>query len=333
VAPDTTPAVVRLPDQGALPALGGATGWLNSAPLTPEGLRGRVVLVDFWTFTCINWLRTLPYVRAWDERYREAGLVVLGVHTPEFTVEHEVEYVRRAARDLRVEYPIALDNDSAVWRAFRNSAWPALYLVDAQGRIRHHHDGEGEYERSERIIQQLLAAAGAAGTGPEPVAVDARGAEAAADWGSLESPETYVGYARAERFASPGGALPDARRVYAAPSRLSRDRWALAGDWTVGRQAAVLNAAGGTIAYAFHARDLHLVLGPGAGDAPVRFRVRLDGRPPGAAHGVDADDQGDGRVEAPRLYQLIRQPAPIVDRQLEIEFLDPGVAAFAFTFG
>jgi thiol-disulfide isomerase/thioredoxin len=336
MAPKMTPAAgaaVRLPDEGALPSLGGATGWLNTPPLTAAGLRGRVVLFDFWTFTCINWLRALPYVRAWAEKYRDLGLVVIGVHTPEFAVERDVEQVRRAAGDLRVGYPIALDNDYAIWGAFENYAWPARYLADAQGRIRHDHHGEGEYERSERIIQQLLTEAGAAGVGPGLVAVDARGVEAAADWGDLGSPETYVGYARAERFASPGGAIPDARRIYAAPARLRRNGWALAGDWTVRREAAELNAAGGRIACAFHARDLHLVLGPVPGGAPVRFRVRLDGRPPGAAHGVDVDDGGDGTVTAPRLYQLIRQPKPIADRRFEIEFLDAGVAAFAFTFG
>ena len=331
--PKTTRPAIRLPDLGALPSLGGATGWLNTPPLTAEGLRGRVVLVDFWTFTCINWLRTLPYVRAWAETYAARGLVVLGVHTPEFAVEHEVAHVRRAAQDLRVAYPIALDNDYAVWRAFGNNAWPALYLADAQGRIRYHHDGEGEYERSESIIQQLLADAGAGEVGPELVAVDGQGAEAAAAWGDLGSPETYVGYARAERFASPGGVLPDARRGYAVSAPLRLNRWGLAGEWAVGREAAVLDAAGGRIAYAFHARDLHLVMGPGAGGAPVRFRVRLDGRPPGAAHGADADDHGEGTVTGPRLYQLIRQPQPIADRQFEIEFLDPGVAAYAFTFG
>jgi hypothetical protein len=235
--------------------------------------------------------------------------------------------------DLRVAYPIAMDNDYAIWRAFGNYAWPALYLVDAQGRIRHHHHGEGEYERSERILQQLLTDAGAAGVGQGLVSVDARGAEAAPDWGDLESPETYVGYERAERFASPGGAVPDVRRVYAAPARLGLNRWALAGDWTVGRQAAVLNEAGGRVAYAFHARDLHLVVAPAADGTPVRFRVRLDGGPPGPAHGADVDDRGDGTVTVPRLYQLIRQPRPIADRQFELEFLDAGVAAFAFTFG
>jgi thiol-disulfide isomerase/thioredoxin len=331
VPPQMTPSAVRLSDEGELPPLGGATGWLNSPPLTPAGLRGRVVLVEFWTYTCINWLRTLPYVRAWAKTYQDQGLVVIGVHTPEFTFEGDAENVRRAAADLRVDYPIAIDTDHAIWRAFKNDYWPALYLADAQGRVRHHHFGEGDYERSERIIQQLLAGAG--GVGHELVSVDAQGAEADADLGSLKSPETYVGYARAERFASPGGAAKDVRRVYTAPARLSLNRWALSGTWTVGSAAAVLDEAGGRIAFGFHARDLHLVMGPAARGAPVRFRVRVDGRPPGAAHGVDVDEQGDGTVTEPRLYQLVRQPPPIADRQFEIEFLDAGAAAFAFTFG
>jgi thiol-disulfide isomerase/thioredoxin len=301
--------------------------------LTAASLRGKVVLVDVWTFTCINWLRTLPYVRAWAEQYKDQGLVVIGVHAPEFQVERDLDNVRRAARDLRVDYPIAVDNDFAIWRAFNNNYWPALYLVDAQGRVRHHQFGEGEYAQSERMIQQLLAEAGAGDIRQELVSVAGRGVEAAADWDSLRSPENYVGYDRTENFASPGGAAPDQRRVYTAPARLSLNHWALAGDWTMGRQALVLNEANGRIAHRFHARDLHLVMGPAAGGAPVRFRVLVDGQPPGAAHGVDVDDQGIGTVTEPRLYQLIRQPQPIMDRQFEIEFLDPGVEALAFTFG
>ena len=314
-------------------SLDSATAWLNSEPLTAASLRGKVVLVDVWTFTCINWLRTLPYVRAWAEKYKDQGLVVIGVHAPEFQVERDLDNVRRAARDLRVDYPIAVDNDFAIWRAFNNNYWPALYLVDAQGRVRHHQFGEGEYAQSERMIQQLLAEAGAGGISQELVSVAGRGVEAAADWDSLRSPENYVGYDRTENFASPGGAAPDQRRVYTAPARLSLNHWALAGDWTMGRQALVLNEANGRIAYRFHARDLHLVMGPAAGGAPVRFRVLVDGQPPGAAHGEDVDDQGIGTVTEPRLYQLIRQPQPIMDRQFEIEFLDPGVEALAFTFG
>jgi thiol-disulfide isomerase/thioredoxin len=327
----TAGAQVRI--EGELPSLGSATEWLNSQPLTAAGLRGKVVLVDFWTYSCINWLRSLPYVRAWAEKYKNQGLVVIGVHAPEFAFEKHVDNVRRAAKDMRVAYPIAIDNDHAIWRAFKNEYWPALYLVDAQGHIRHHHFGEGEYEQSELMIQQLLAEAGTRGIGHELVSVDARGAEAAADWGSLKSPENYVGYERTENFASPGGAVLDKRRVYAAPARLRLNHWALSGDWTVERQATVLNKANGRIAYRFHARDLHLVMGPAARGTSVRFRVLIDGQPPGAAHGIDVDDQGNGTVTEQRLYQLIRQPKPIADRQFEIEFLDSGVEAFAFTFG
>jgi thiol-disulfide isomerase/thioredoxin len=328
-----TPAAVQLPIEGGMPSLGSATGWLNSQPLTTAGLRGKVVLIDFWTYTCINWLRTLPYVRAWAEKYKNQGLVVIGVHSPEFAFEKNLDNVRRAAKDMKVNFPIAIDSDHAIWRAFKNEYWPALYFVDAQGRIRHHHFGEGEYEQSERIIQQLLAEAGSGGVSRDLVSVDGRGAEAAADWGSLKSPENYVGYERTENFASPGGAVLDKRRVYAVPARLRLNQWALLGDWTVQKQAIVLNQANGRIAYRFHARDLHLVMGPAVRGTALRFRVLIDGQPPGAAHGIDVDDKGNGTVTEQRLYQLIRQPKPIADRQFEIEFLDSGVQAFAFTFG
>ncbi len=329
------PAVVRLPIEGELPSLGGATEWLNSPALTAAGLRGKVVLIDVWTYTCINWLRTLPYVRAWADKYKDQGLVVIGVHAPEFAFEHNVDNVHRAAKDMRVNYPIAIDNDFAIWNALKNQYWPALYLVDAQGRIRYHQFGEGEYDRSERVIQQLLAEAGTSGISREPVsAPDARGAEVAADWANLKSPENYVGYERTEGFASPGGAVQDKRRVYATPARLKLNQWALSGDWTVSKPATVLNTANGRIAYRFHARDLHLVMGPAARGVPVRFRVLIDGQPPGAAHGSDVDVQGNGAVAEQRLYQLIRQQQkPIADRLFEIEFLDPGVEAYAFTFG
>jgi thiol-disulfide isomerase/thioredoxin len=333
VVPRPNPAVIRLPVEGELPSFGGATAWLNSPPLTPADLRGKVVLIDVWTYTCINWLRTLPYVRAWAEKYRDEGLVVIGVHSPEFAFEKNVDNVRRAAKDMRVDYPIAIDSDFAIWRALKNEYWPALYIVDAQGRIRHHQFGERGYEQSERIMQQLLAEAGNSGIGHDLVSVDARGAEASADWGNLKSPENYVGYGRTENFASPGGAISDKPHAYAAPARLKLNQWALSGDWTVGKQATVLNKANGRIAYRFHARDLHLVMGPATLGTSVRFRVLIDGKPPGAAHGIDVDDQGNGTVAEQRLYQLIRQPQPIADRQFEIEFLDPGVEAFAFTFG
>jgi thiol-disulfide isomerase/thioredoxin len=327
-----TPKPARLPVEGELPSLDGATAWLNSPRLTAAGLRGKVVLVDFWTYTCINWLRSLPFVRAWAEKYKDQGLVVIGVHTPEFGFEHHLDNVRWAAKDMRVDYPVAIDNDYAIWRAFNNQYWPALYFVDAEGRIRHHKFGEGDYEQSERIIQQLLAEAGRS-TGQELVSVDGRGLEAAADWGSLKTPENYLGYDRTENFASPGGAVLEQRRAYAAPARLKLNHWALSGDWTMGRQATALNKGGGRVLYRFHARDVHLVMGPGAEGASVRFRVLIDGKPPGAAHGADVDEEGYGTATQQRLYQLIRQPESIADRQFEIEFLDPGVEVFAFTFG
>ena len=322
-----------LPVQGELPSFGGASGWLNSQPLTKDGLRGKVVLVDFWTYTCINWLRALPYVRAWAGKYKEQGLVVIGVHTPEFRFEKDLDNVRRAVKDRKIDFPVAMDNDYAIWRAFDNHYWPALYVIDAQGRIRHHQFGEGGYERSERIIQQLLGEAGISGIGDQLAAVDARGIEAEADWADLKSPENYLGHERTENFVSPGRAVLDKPRVYAAPARLKLNDWALSGDWTVKRDGVALNKANGRIAYRFHARDLHLVMGPAARGTSVRFRVFIDGQAPGAAHGSDVDDQGHGTVTQQRLYQLIRQPGHIADRQFEIEFLDAGVEAFAFTFG
>ena len=328
-----TAAPLQLPDEGQLPSLASATAWLNSPPLTAAGLRGRVVLVDFWTYTCINWLRTLPYVRAWAAKYKNQGLVVMGVHAPEFAFEKDIDRVRRAMKDGRIDYPVAIDNDHAMWRAFNNQYWPALYFVDAKGSIRHHQFGEGEYERSEMIIQQLLAEAGMGGIAHDLVSIDARGSEAAADWASLKSPENYVGYERTAHFASPGGAVLGKRRVYAVPARLRLNQWALSGDWTMEKEALVLNKANGRIAYRFHARDLHLVMGPSGRGTAVRFRVLVDGRPPGAAHGIDVDDQGNGTATEQRLYQLIRQPKPIAERQFEIEYLDASAEAFAFTFG
>jgi thiol-disulfide isomerase/thioredoxin len=316
-----------------LQSLASANEWLNSRPLTASGLQGRAVLVQFWTYTCINWLRTLPYVRAWAEKYKEQGLVVIGVHTPEFSFEKYLDNVRRAAKDMKVTYPIAIDNDYAIWRAFKNNYWPALYFVDARGRTRHHQYGEGEYEQSERIIQQLLTETGRGGIGRDLAVVQAQGAEVAADWASLKSQENYVGYDRTENFVSPGGVLRDTPHAYAAPARLDVNQWALSGDWTVGRQAIVLNRANGRIAYRFHARDLHLVAGPAERGKSVRFRVLIDGQRPVAAHGSDVDALGNGVVAEQRLHQLIRQPNPIVERQFEIQFLDPGVEAFAFTFG
>jgi thiol-disulfide isomerase/thioredoxin len=321
-----------LPIEGALPPLIGATEWLNSKPLTQEGLKGKVVLIDFWTYSCINCLRAIPYVRAWAHKYKDQGLVVIGVHAPEFAFEKTIKNVRSAVADLKIDYPVAIDNDYAIWRAFNNQYWPAHYFIDAEGRIRHHHFGEGEYDESERTIQRLLAEAGKTDVSAGLVAVNASGAEAAPDLNNVGSPETYVGYDRAENFISPGGAVEDSRHVYAAATpRLNE--WALAGDWTIGKEDAVLNEPGGGIVYRFHARDLHLVLGPGADSKPVRFRVTMDGAAPGANSGVDIDANGQGTVTEERLYQLIRQSGTVSDHSFEIRFLDPGVRAYAFTFG
>jgi thiol-disulfide isomerase/thioredoxin len=316
-----------------LPMLSGATEWLNTTPLLPPALHGKVVVVDFWTYTCINWIRTLPYIRAWAETYGAHGLVVIGVHTPEFGVEHDVDNVRRAAREMRIEYPIAIDNDYAIWDAFANRYWPALYIADAEGRIRHHHFGEGGEERSEHVIRRLLANADDDDLAVEPARAEAQGIELPADWNNLRSSETYLGLARSRGFASPEGAALDELHEYTVPSRLQTDEWALAGNWTLGREEAVSNAANGHIAYRFHARDLHLILVPPNQQAAARFRVLLDGRAPGDAHGLDVDLEGNGTVNEPRLYQLIRQAGPITDRHFEIEFLEPGVAALCFTFG
>jgi thiol-disulfide isomerase/thioredoxin len=315
-----------------LPGFDGATGWLNSPPLTAADVHGRVVLVDFWTYTCINWLRTLGYVRAWAEKYEDQGLVVVGVHTPEFPFEEDVDNVRQAAKGMRVGYPIALDSDYGVWRAFSNRYWPAVYIADAEGQIRHHQFGEGRYEECERVIQQLLREAGSEAIGDDLASVADDGFEAQADWTNLGSPETYLGYEQAQNFASPGGAELDEPRSYVAPDSLKLNHWALAGDWTIERRASVLNGAEGRIVFRFHARDVHLVLRAQAGTS-VPFRALVDGEPPGDAHGLDVDAQGHGTVIEPRLYQLIREPGGITDRTFEITFLAPGVEAYVFTFG
>ena len=324
--------LAALPVEGQLPSLDGAVEWINSAPLTAQQLRGKVVLVDFWTYSCINCLRSLPYVRAWADKYKDPGLVVIGVHAPEFAFEKQLPNVRQAVKDLHVDYPVAVDNDWTIWRAFRNNYWPAHYFIDAQGRIRHHHYGEGEYDVSEAVIQQLLREAGHDVRGG-PVQVAAGGAQAAPDNAHDFSPETYVGYARAERFASPGGAVHDADHAYTMAPTPTLNQWGLAGAWTVHGENAVSDQPHAKIAFRFHARDLHLVLGPRADGQPVRFRVTLDGKPPLADHGMDVDEQGAGSVTSQRLYQLVRQQGAIDERRFEIEFLDPGVQAFAFTFG
>ena len=306
--------------------LDGATGWLNTEPLGAAELRGHVVLVNFWTLTCINWLRQEPYVRAWSQAYRDDGLVVIGAHTPEFSFEHEIDGVRQATKERAIDYPVAVDNDYAIWDAFANRYWPALYFLDAEGIIRDQHFGEGRYEQSERVIQQLL------GVERDLVSVEGRGPEKEADWEHLQTPETYLGYARSEQFASPHGAGFDERRAYELPERLPFNHWALAGEWTIGRENVALGQAGGSIAYRFHARDAHLVLSR-ASREPIAFRVLLDGKPPGPSHGVDIDKDGTGLLREGRLYQLVRQHGAVRERTLQVTFLEPGAEAYAFTFG
>jgi cytochrome c biogenesis protein CcdA/thiol-disulfide isomerase/thioredoxin len=325
-------AADNLPVEGMLPPLSGAVQWLNSPPLTAESLKGKVVLVDFWTYSCINCLRSIPYVRAWAEKYKDQGLVVIGVHAPEFPFEKNIDNVKSAVARLKIDYPVAIDNDYAIWRAFNNEYWPADYFIDAEGRIRHHYFGEGEYAESEEIIQQLLAEAGKHDLSASVVSINASGAEAASDEADVKSPETYIGYTRAEKFASPGGAVSDAAHDYSSGD-LKLNDWGLMGDWTVGGQYATLDKKDGAIAYRFHARDLHLVLGPGAEGKPVHFRVTVDGAAPGESHGADVNADGEGVVTENRLYQLVRQTGPIMDRTFTIQFLDPDVQAYAFTFG
>jgi cytochrome c biogenesis protein CcdA/thiol-disulfide isomerase/thioredoxin len=324
-----------LPVEGELPALNGATSWLNSAPLTREGLRGKVVLIDFWTYSCINCLRSLPYVNGWYQKYKDHGLVVIGVHSPEFAFEKDLGNVQRAVHALGVTYPVALDSNYEIWRAFDNQYWPAHYFIDAQGRIRGHHFGEGDYPESERILRELLTEAGREDLPAAGIAVAAaKGVQAPSDDANMLSPETYVGYARAEHFSSPSGVVPDQSKEYTAPDELDVNQWALTGMWTVDEEKGILNSARGSIVFRFQARDLHLVLGPGPSGKPVRFRVRMDGADPGPSHGTDTDANGNGVVTDQRLYQLIRQPPGEVHRHtFTIEFLDAGVQAYAFTFG
>jgi cytochrome c biogenesis protein CcdA/thiol-disulfide isomerase/thioredoxin len=321
-----------LPVEGRLPALTGAVAWLNSPPLTPQTLRGKVVLVDFWTYSCINCLRSLPYIRAWAEKYKDHGLVVIGVHAPEFAFEKDLDNVRRSVHDLNITYPVAVDNNLAIWQAFNNEYWPAHYFIDAEGRIRAHHFGEGDYDASERTIQKLLAEAGYRNVPTGIVNPQATGALAAADERDVQSPETYVGYTRGQGFAS-GTAVEDGPHGYTTPASLNLNQWGLTGTWTIGAQMTVLDSAPGGIAFRFHARDLHLVLGPALGKNPVKFRVTIDGKAPGDEHGVDTDAQGDGTVTTQRLYQLVRQHGAVSDHTFAIEFLDPGAQAYSFTFG
>jgi thiol-disulfide isomerase/thioredoxin len=322
-----------LPVEGHLPGFDGATGWLNSPPLGAADLDGKVVLVDFWTYTCINWLRTLAYVRAWAERYQDQGLVVVGVHTPEFPFERDVDNVRQAVKDMTIAYPVAIDSDYAIWQAFANRFWPAIYIADAEGRIRHHQFGEGGYAECEMVIQRLLRDSGRDAVPHDLVSVDPTGLEAQADWASLRSPETYLGYEQARGFASAGHAVLDQTHNYVAPDRLNLNHWALTGDWTLERRASVLDRTEGRLLFRFHARDVHLVMGPRPRETSMRFGVLIDGEPPGDSHGLDTDRQGRGTVDQQRLYQLIRQPGSINDRTFEIIFLAPGVEAYVFTFG
>ena len=321
-----------LPDEGPLPDLGGAVAWLNSAPLSGKSLRGKVVLVNFWTYSCINSLRPLPYVKSWAAKYMDAGLVVIGVHTPEFSFEKERTNVEQALRDLKVTYPVAMDSDYRIWQSFNNQYWPAFYFLDGKGRIRYHHFGEGEYSESEREIQELLKTNGATGLGDSIVSTSASGVEAAPST-DVQSPETYIGYRQAERFASPERQAHDARKTYTRPTNPALNQWGLGGAWDVGTESAVLQAASGKIVFPFHSRDLNMVLGPAKNGKSVRFKVTLNGIAPGVDHGVDSASDGAGEVREYRLYQLIRQKHQVEGRTLEVEFLDPGVQAFAFTFG
>ena len=321
-----------LPIEGRAPALAGAVDWLNGKPLTPDDLKGNVVLVDFWTYSCINCLRSIPYVRAWAEKYKDQGLVVVGVHSPEFAFEKNIANVRNAVSDLKIDYPVAIDNNFAIWRAFKNQYWPAHYFIDANGNIRHHHFGEGDYAGSERVIQKLLAEAGKANVADEMVNVSGSGVEAASLFANVASPETYVGYARAANFVSAVDTARNAARDYSGEPK-TLNQWSLNGNWTIGAEHAALNSAGGSIVYRFRARDLHLVLGPGADGKPIRFRVTIDGKEPGDSHGTDVAPDGRGTVTGEKLYQLVRQNGDIQERTFAIEFLDPGVNAYAFTFG
>jgi len=312
----------------------GNNGWLNTTPLDAAQLRGKVVLVDFWTYTCINWRRTAPYVRAWADKYRDKGLVVVGVHTPEFSFEHDLANVARAVKDIGVSYPVAVDSDYRIWRAYDNQYWPNVFLVDAKGRMRYTYPGEGEYDRTERMIQQLLSESGATAVPGDLVKPQGIGPEAPPDFMDLRTPETYLGYGHGQGGNANDGATADNKHAYVAPSTLSVNMWALSGNWTIAREFAMANEAGGAVRFAFHARDVHLVMGPSATQAkPLRFRVRLDGRAPGADHGTDVDENGEGTVVQPRMYHLVRQKGAVGDRRIEVEFLDPGAQAYVFTFG
>jgi len=332
VVDTTQPFRSNLPIEGRAPSLNGAVEWLNSPPLTTEQLRGKVVLVDFWTYSCINCIRTVPYVRAWAEKYKDQGLVIIGVHAPEFAFEKKIDNVKKAVDDFKIGYPVAIDNDYKIWRAFENSYWPAHYLIDAKGQIRYHHFGEGNYRQTEQAVQDLLRESGSEMGSTAPVTPDAKGAEASSDLKNVRSGETYLGYKRAASFVSPEGLRADAANAYSIDEP-GLNEWGLSGTWTVGAEQAVLDRADGSIVYRFSARDLHLVLGPSAAGKPIRFQVTIDGKPPGTSHGADTEADGYGTVTSTKLYQFVRQSGDVEERTFEILFLDPGVEAYAFTFG
>lgn len=315
------------------PSLSGANNWLNSQPLTLESLRGKVVLIDFWTYTCINWRRTLPYIRAWETKYKDQGLVVIGVHTPEFSFEQKSDNVVWAIHDMHIGYPVAIDNQYDIWRSFENNYWPALYLSDAKGKIKYQKFGEGDYAEIELQIQRLLKETSANNVSDTPVVVQPEGFEVAADWENLQSPENYIGYERSEGFASVKGAIPDKPVLYSVTRLLKLNEWGLSGEWIMGKENARLNKAPGKMIYRFHARDMNLIMGPASPGGPLRFRVLIDGRAPGSSHGMDVDSNGNGEVKEQRMYQLIRQPGKITDREIQIEFVDEGVEVYDFTFG
>jgi thiol-disulfide isomerase/thioredoxin len=322
-----------LGDQKKTPSLNGATGWLNTQPLALTNLHGKVVLIDFWTYTCINWRRTLPYIREWEAKYKDQGLVVIGVHTPEFSFEYKADNVSRSVKQMNIGYPVAIDNNYEIWHSFNNEYWPALYLIDAKGKIRYQKFGEGDYVESELQIQALLKEVSAKNISPEPVAAKADGFEIAADLAHLRSPENFLGYERTEGFAAPGGVINDRPTLYSAPKQLHLNQWALSGEWNIGKERVLSSKSGGKIIYRFHARDLHLIMGPAKPGSSIKFRVLIDGKPPGAAHGLDVDNNGNGIVTEQRMYQLIRQTGSIADTEFEIEFFDPDVEVYDFTFG
>jgi thiol-disulfide isomerase/thioredoxin len=315
------------------PSFSGATGWLNKQPLTLTGLRGKVVLIDFWTYTCINWRRTLPYIREWASKYKDQGLIVIGVHTPEFPFEHQLENIKGAIKEMDITYPVAIDNNFEIWNSFQNEYWPALYLIDTKGQIRYQKFGEGDYQESESQIQQLLKETSAKNIPDKPVELQPKGFEAAADWKNVKSPENYLGYARTQGFASLEQVVADNQSLYSPPKQLNLNQWALSGQWVMGKEHLVLAKGQGKIIYRFHARDLNLIMGPAMRAASIGFHILIDGKPPGAAHGLDVDSGGNGTVTGQRMYQLIRQPGPVTDREFQIEFSDPKVEVYDFTFG